>query len=64
MELQGDVAHVESRLVHLETVLVSEQERCMVCAKHTIGSQIVLDAPDGTPMLRGSSESSFPSFWK
>jgi hypothetical protein len=25
------------------------QDRCMVCAKHTIGSEIVLDAPDGTP---------------
>jgi hypothetical protein len=35
--------------VHLETVLVSVQDRCMVCAKHTIGSAIVLDTPDGTP---------------
>jgi hypothetical protein len=35
--------------VHLETVLVSVQDGCMVCAKHTIGSVIVLDAPDGTP---------------
>jgi hypothetical protein len=25
-------------LVHVETVLVSVQDRCMVCAKHTIGS--------------------------
>jgi hypothetical protein len=25
------------------------QDRCMVCAKRTIGSEIVLDAPDGTP---------------
>jgi hypothetical protein len=36
-------------LVHSETVLVSEQDRCTVCAKHTIGSEIILDAPDGTP---------------
>jgi hypothetical protein len=36
-------------LVHLETVLVSMQDRCMVCAKRTIGSEIILDAPDGTP---------------
>jgi hypothetical protein len=36
-------------LVHLETVLVSVQDRRMVCAKHTVGSQIVLDAPDSTP---------------
>jgi hypothetical protein len=30
-------------------VLVSEQDRCMVCAKRTIGLEIVLDAPDVTP---------------
>jgi hypothetical protein len=36
-------------LVCLEMVLVSVQDRCMVCAKRTIGSVIVLDAPDGTP---------------
>jgi hypothetical protein len=35
--------------VRLETVLVSVQDRCMVCAKRTIASQIVLDTPDGTP---------------
>jgi hypothetical protein len=27
-------------LVRLDTVLVSVQDRCMVCAKHTIGSGI------------------------
>ena len=32
----------------LETVLVSEQDRCMVHARHTIGLEIILDAPDGT----------------
>jgi hypothetical protein len=35
--------------VHLDIVLVSVQDRCMVFDKHTIGSEIVLDAPDGTP---------------
>jgi hypothetical protein len=35
--------------VHLETVLVSVQYRCTVCAEHTIDSKIVLDAPDETP---------------
>ena len=49
MVILGDVGHVESRLVHLEMVLVLVQDRCTVCAKHTIGSDIVLDAPDGTP---------------
>jgi len=32
-------------LVRLETMLVSVQDRCTVCAKRTIGSRIVLDAP-------------------
>ena len=32
-------------LVRLEKVLVSEQDRCMVYAKRTIGSETVLDAP-------------------
>ena len=31
-------------LVCLEMVLVSVQDRCMVCAKRTIGSETVLDA--------------------
>jgi hypothetical protein len=30
-------------------VLVLVQDWCTVCAKHTIGLEIVLDAPDGTP---------------
>ena len=49
MELLGDVGHVESRSVRLEIVLVLVQDRCTVCAKRTIGSDIVLNAPDGTP---------------
>ena len=49
MELLGDVGHVESCSVRLEMVLVLVQDRCTVCAKCTIGSDIVLDAPDGTP---------------
>ena len=49
MELLGDVGHVESRSVRLEMVLVLVQDRCTVCTKRTIGSDIVLDAPDGTP---------------
>ena len=31
--------------VHLEMVLVSLQDRCTVCAKHTIGLETILDAP-------------------
>ena len=49
MELLGDVGHLESRLVRLEMVLVLVQDRCTVCAERNIGSDIILDAPDGTP---------------
>ena len=31
--------------VRLEMVLVSVQDRCMICAKRTIGYETVLDAP-------------------
>jgi hypothetical protein len=34
--------------VCLETVLVLVQDRCVVCAKHTIASEIILDSCDGT----------------
>ena len=33
---------------HLEIVLVSVQDRCMVCVECTIGTEIVLDAPKET----------------
>ena len=31
---------------------MSVQDRCTVCAKHTIGSEIVLDVPDCTHRLK------------
>ena len=31
-------------LVHLEVVLILAQDRCMVCAKHTIGLDIIFNA--------------------
>ena len=34
-------------LVHLEIVLILMQERCTDCTECTIGSEIILDAPDG-----------------
>ena len=36
-------------LVYLEIVLISGQYRGTLCAEHTIGPEIILDAPDGTP---------------
>jgi hypothetical protein len=41
MKLLGDMGHVESLLVRLEKVLVSVQD--------TIGSKIILNAPNGNP---------------
>ena len=34
--------------VSLEIVAILTQDRCTVCVECTIGSEIVLDAPDGT----------------
>jgi hypothetical protein len=35
--------------VRLEIALVSVQDSCMFCAKRTIGSEIILETPDGSP---------------
>jgi hypothetical protein len=48
MELLGDVVMSNLVSVSLETVLVLVQDRCMICAKRTIGSGIIWDAPDST----------------
>jgi hypothetical protein len=49
MELVGDVGHVETHFGPFGDGVASLQDRCIVCAKHTIGSGIILDASDGTP---------------
>jgi hypothetical protein len=36
-----------------------KQDSCSVCAERTIGSEIVLDAPDGAPRGHGSYGISF-----
>jgi hypothetical protein len=36
-------------LVLLEIVLILTQNRYTVCVKRTIASEIIVDAPDGTP---------------
>jgi hypothetical protein len=36
--------------VCLEIMLILWQDRCVVSAKHTIGTKIILDAPDGSTM--------------
>ena len=46
----------------LETVLVSVQDRCMVCARRNIGSEIVLDTPDATTSNEAQVEAHFGPF--
>jgi hypothetical protein len=43
-------------LVLSDMVLILTQDRCTACVKCTIGSEIILDAPDGTPRWCGSCE--------
>jgi hypothetical protein len=49
MELLGEWVKWNIISIRLETVLVSVQYRCTVCAERTTDSEIVLDALDGTP---------------
>ena len=41
---------------------MSVQDWCMVCARRTIGSEIVLDAPDGTTSNEAQMEAHFGPF--
>ena len=49
MVLLHDEAQVEAYFGPLGDSANLDADRCTVCAKCTIGSKIVLDAPDGTP---------------
>jgi hypothetical protein len=49
MELLGQWVMWNLVSVRLETVLLSVQYRCRVCAERAIGSEFILDAPDHTP---------------
>jgi hypothetical protein len=46
----------------LEIVLILMQDWCAVCAERTIGLEIILDAPDGSPRYVGHVESCFGLF--
>ena len=48
--------------VHFNILLILTQNRCMVCAERIIGSEIVMDTPDGTPRRHGSCGISFGLF--
>ena len=45
----GDEAQVEARFSLSDIEVNLTQDGCTVCVERTIGSEIVLDAPDGTP---------------
>jgi hypothetical protein len=46
MVLLGDEAQVEAHFSLFRDMIIMTQHRCIVCDKHTKGSEIVLDAPD------------------
>jgi len=45
----GYKAQVEARFGPFGDSVILTQDRCSVCAKCPIGSEIVLDAPNGAP---------------
>jgi hypothetical protein len=49
MDLLGDVGHVEPRFGLFGDSVSVGASRCTVCAEHTLGLGIILDAHDGTP---------------
>jgi hypothetical protein len=49
MVLQGDEAQVEAHFDPFGDSANFDLRWCTICAKRTIGSEIVFDAPDGTP---------------
>ena len=48
MELLGDKGHMESDFFSFGDSVISVQDMCLVCAGRTVGSEIILDALDGT----------------
>ena len=44
-----DEAQVEARFGLSDIEVNLTQDRCTVCVERTIGLEIILDAPDGTP---------------
>ena len=61
-ELLGDVGHVDLILVRLETTLMSVHDGCTVCAKRTIGSEIIWTHSMELLDDKGHVESSFSLF--
>jgi hypothetical protein len=49
MVLLGDEVQVDARFGPLDIMLILTKDSCTVCDERTIGLEIILDAPDGTP---------------
>ena len=49
MVLLGDEAEVEAHFDPFGDSAKLDADSCTVCAERTLGSEIVLDAPNGTP---------------
>jgi hypothetical protein len=49
MDHLGVMGHVKSRFGPFGDSASDGASRCTVCAKRSIGLEIILDAPDGTP---------------
>ena len=47
--LLGDEAQVEAYFSLFGDSANLDADRCMVCAERTLGSEIILDEPNGTP---------------
>ena len=59
MVLLGDEAKVEAHFGLFGDSANLDTDRCMVCAEHTIGSEIILGTPDGTLRDAGHVASRF-----
>ena len=60
----SDEAQVEAHFGLSDIELILTPDRCTVCVEHTIGSEIMLDAPDGILGDVGPVESRFFSIWR
>ena len=49
MVLLGDEAEVEAHCDLFGDCANLDADRCLVCAERTLGSEITLDVPNGTP---------------
>jgi hypothetical protein len=64
MELLSDMGNVESYFGLFGDSVSVGARYVHDFRQSTIGSEIILDTPDGTPRCRGSSGNSFRSVWR